>query len=278
MERNMNRFAFSIMVFLTGCAAEPQSGAGPVSSDLEGATATEIDDSRVAEPELAATRGSGSGSRPQPSEPLSVDLSEATPVEVWATHYYAIEVDSVHGGTGVPLRDMSDAVIGPSLSALDWCRAAIEGSVRVDGKVFNFADTRDPRQASCPAHAPSERVRWQVTLHEFGTGSSNNPLVPYRTIACDLGTVSGSQAWVDGGFPAFGQKLFVPAAQSVRLPNGEMHDGIFTCGDIGGAITGNHIDVFIGGVRGGEAAAREKDPFDFVRSSPDHTTRAFLLP
>jgi hypothetical protein len=109
-------------------------------------------------------------------------------------------------------------------------------------------------------------------------GSQSNPLVPFRTLACDLGTVRNSTPWINGRYARFGQRIYIPDARGTRLPDGTVHDGIFTCGDIGGLITGNHIDVFIGAVRGGEAAARRINPFRFVRSSRNATFQAYALP
>lgn len=204
------------------------------------------------------------------------DLAGASEVQLWSTLYYLFEANAVTGTDAVPLRGMNDAVIGPALTANSWCAAAIEGSVRVDGTVYNFAGTRDPRQASCP-HEPSERVRWKKTDHPFGTGSKSNPLVPMRSLACDLGTVSASKPWLNGGFAAFGQRIYIPDADGVELPDGTRHDGIFRCDDIGGKINGNHIDLFLGPAAGlGDALAR--NPFSFVHSSSNRTFKAFVLP
>lgn len=209
--------------------------------------------------------------------PSRVDLADAIPVQIWATIYYMKEVDRDQTGGGIPLRNMRDDVIGPPLSRNDWCSAAIEGTVRVDDVAYNYAGTRDPRQADCSHHRPSERVRWVRSRHEYGVGSRNNPLIPFRTIACDLGSVENSTPWVNGGYPAFGQEIYVPKANGVELPDGTIHDGVFTCGDVGGLITGNHIDVFIGAVRGGNSEAQRINPFSFVTSSPGRTVQAYVL-
>lgn len=55
----------------------------------------------------------------------------------------------------------------------------------------------------------------------------------------------------------------MPAANGTRFPDGTLDDGIFTWGDTSGLITGNHIDVFNGAVRGGIAEAARKNPFAF---------------
>ncbi len=216
------------------------------------------------------------GTAPGTPGSASDPLANATPVTVWATYYYMPEVEAQPAGRGVPLRDMSNAEIGPTLSASDWCDAAVEGVVSVGGKVYTYAGTRSPKQATCRNRA-SQTVRWQESPHPFGTGAQDNPLEPFRTVACDLGTVSGSKPWVSGGYPKLGQKILIPAAKGTALPDGTVHDGVFTCADVGGAITGNHIDVFIGPVKGGERAADAANPFAFIASDPSGTVEAYLL-
>lgn len=204
------------------------------------------------------------------------DLSGAVPVRLWATFYSVPVVDPLESG-GVPLRDMSGRRIGPALTPRDWCRTAMEGTVRVGGKVYNYAGTRAPAAVKCK-HRPSGTVRWRRAPHPFGTGARGNALVPFRTLACDIGTVRGSRPWVKGGYAKFGQRVFIPAAVGLRLPDGSVHDGMFHCGDVGGKITGNHIDVFLGEVRGGLPAALRLNPFPFIASNSRKTFQAYLLP
>ena len=96
------------------------------------------------------------------------------------------------------------------------------------------------------------------------------------TIACDLGTVRNSTPWLNGGFARFGQEIYIPAARGAKLPDGSTHDGVFTCGDTGGLIVGNHIDVFLGGAAGASDAAAI-DPFNFIRSASTATFEAYVL-
>ena len=97
------------------------------------------------------------------------------------------------------------------------------------------------------------------------------------SLACDLGTVSNSKPWLDGGYPEFGQIIYIPEADGVLLPDGNTHDGRFRCDDVGGAITGNHIDVFIGRASGSSDALM-RNPFKFVASNPEKTFTAYVLP
>mgnify|MGYP001042178961 CR=1 FL=1 len=208
-------------------------------------------------------------------ETTAIDVSRATEVSLWATRFYAYDAHAIPAG-GVPLRDMKNRVIGPNLSEKDWRNGAIEGTILVDEKTYNYAGTRSPRQAR-RSHKPSRNVRWTVSPFPYGAGSNDNPLQPYRTLACDFGTVRNSTPWLNGGYARFGQQIYIPAAVGTKLPDGTVHDGLFTCGDIGGLITGNHVDVFIGAARG-EADAAKRDPFGFVGSTPNVSFQAYVLP
>ena len=201
--------------------------------------------------------------------------TDGTPVAIWATIYRLVEGRSNSGG--VPIRNMNGREIGPSVARSDWCAGALAGSLRVGGEVFNFAGVTGSSQASC-SHGPSERVRWNRSPHPHGTGARSNPLRPFRTIACDLGWVGGSTPWVDGGYPAFGQRMYIPAADGVLLPDGTVHDGVFICEDTGGAVTGNHIDVFLGPMSGPMSRVVEQNPFDFVSHGDHIEVQAYLLP
>jgi 3D (Asp-Asp-Asp) domain-containing protein len=200
---------------------------------------------------------------------------EGAPVMVWATIYRLVE--GRPSSNGVPIRSMGGREIGPAVARRDWCDGALAGSLRVSGQVYNFAGVTGSAQANCP-HDPSERVRWQRSPYPYGTGSRSNPLRPFRTIACDLGWVNGSRPWIDGGYPEFGQQLYISAADGVALPDGTVHDGIFTCEDTGGAVTGNHIDVFLGPMAGRMTDVIEQNPFDFVSHGENIEVEAILLP
>lgn len=210
---------------------------------------------------------------PQHQRPTDIP-SDSIPVQIWATHYYLLNVNPSR--KGIPIRNMKDHQIGPILSEANWCSAAVEGSVRIRKKNYNYAGKRFPRQANCRRNKKSEKVRWVVTKNRFGTGSKDNPLVPFKTIACDLGSVDNSRPWLNGGYAKYGQRIYVPGAAGTKLPNGKLHDGFFVCGDIGGSITGNHIDVFIGDAWGRDDALK-RDPFSFVRHHPSKPVQAYVL-
>ncbi len=200
---------------------------------------------------------------------------EGTPIRVWATIYSLVEGRERDGG--IPIRNMNGRVIGPEVARSDWCAGALAGTMRVAGEVYNFAGTAGSPQANC-SHNPSERVRFTRSPHPFGTGAASNPLRPFRSIACDLGNVGGSTPWVDGGYPRFGQQIYIPSAEGTVLPDGTVHDGIFTCEDTGGGVNGNHIDVFLGPVPASLTAMLAANPFEFVSHGDHIEVDAVLLP
>jgi hypothetical protein len=212
---------------------------------------------------------------PEAQPPAGVDLSEATPVRLWATRYFAAVLPQSPGG--VPLRSTHGKVLGPRLSREDWCTAAMEGTVIVDGVVYNWAGVMEPPQTNC-AHDPSELVRFMKVDAPYGLGVESRHLQPFRSLACDIGRAGGSTPWLNGGFAKVGQEIFIPAAVGTILPDGSSHDGIFVCEDMGEMITGNHIDVFVGPVQGGDPEAAKVDPFSFIHSSPSQQFDAYVLP
>lgn len=197
-----------------------------------------------------------------PSEPKE---PEGKKVELWSTLYYMKEVKP--SGNGVPLKDMQGQTIGPKLDRATWCLAAIEGTVKVSGTVYNYAGTKNPRQANC-SHRPSERVRWKKSQYPYGIGNRNNPLRPFKSIATDPNFISS------------GSKVFIPQAVGVEYKfEGEdlVHDGYFYADDVGGAIKGNHIDVFLGSVSGGLSEALKINPFEFIKSESSETFEAYVI-
>lgn len=196
--------------------------------------------------------------------------NEVTKVlSLWATHY---RIPTVHdqGDAGIPLRDMTGASLGVSLTRTDWCHAALEGSVRVlngrdSGIVFNYAGSKQGFwQADCSDVAATSGLAYSCFRRargRFGDGVSGYLLNPYRTIA------------VDPSYIPYGSVVYIPAARGrqITLPNGEIvsHDGYFFAADTGGAIDGNHIDVFIGSAR--------ENPFKFIRSTPSGLFQAYVI-
>ncbi len=68
----------------------------------------------------------------------------------------------------------------------------------------------------------------------WGMGSASNPLEPYVSIA------------VDHAYISHGTVLYSPDLDGVDLPDAGYHDGCLRADDVGGGITGMHVDWFVG--------------------------------
>jgi len=199
--------------------------------------------------------------------------AHARPVTLWATYYAIHRAQMV--ARGQPLIDPVGRSLGPTLSNRDWCYAALEGTVLIDDgrsrpTTYNFAGRGDNPQVDCSPFFSSlssetldrvSRVRFSVATAPYGYGTGGFNLVPYRTIAVDRTQIP------------IGSVLFIPAARGMRitLPTGEqaIHDGYFYAADVGSAIHGNHIDVFLG--------ATKHNPFPFIASRSSGTFKAYLV-
>ena len=100
----------------------------------------------------------------------------------------------------------------------------IEGSGRLHGgHIVNVGGTHD-----------GERCWLEPSKAPFGLGEDGNGLIPYRSLAVDPNVVK------------LGTVLYIPALDGIRLPSGEVHDGLVIAHDTGSAIIGYRIDVFVG--------------------------------
>lgn len=175
------------------------------------------------------------------SEAPIADLGE--PLVLWATSYNLPEI--VDGGGEVDLRDVNGLELGPKLTLEDWCKSALEGSVRIhfktgEEKTYNFDTTSElfPNDCSSFFALSLGNTKFRLAKGAFGDGVGKFKLTPFRTIATDPLIIPT------------GTVLYIPDARGtkLKLKNGEtvIHDGYFFAGDSGGAIKLNHIDVFIG--------------------------------
>jgi hypothetical protein len=219
----------------------------------------------------------GSASNPTFDLPEPTDLPADSKRTLWATQYFIQPINAVPSGE--PLLDKNGNSLGPMVSARDWCKGAIEGTLSVktlDGqiKLFNFAGKGANAQVNCRTVLGSpglslsiNKSRFTLARGPFGDGVRDLFLVPFRTIAIDTGQLNGLR---------FESTLFIPAARGTELtmPSGRkvVHDGYFFAADTGGMIKGNHIDVFTGVV------TASHNPFPkFLKSTPSGTFDAFLI-
>lgn len=180
-----------------------------------------------------------------PSKPIEPVKEIETPklgkkVTLWSTYYFTPLFYS--GKSGYPLRDRNGKALTGNLELDHWCMIGLQGTGAVDGKTFTYQTRNKSGRVPCErsflksasfARATGD-IKFYPDKYKYGSGNKGNPLKPYYSIACDQSRYK------------FGQKFYIPAAKGAILPDGTVHDGIFSCDDIGGAIKGNHIDTFIG--------------------------------
>lgn len=200
-------------------------------------------------------------------EPMDSEISNV--LSFWATYYKVPTVRDV-GSAGYPLLDMSGRSLGVSLKAEDWCHASLEGTVRVlsgngSATVFNYVGSHQERkQVDCSPWISLPGLgysRFYKARGPFGDGVKGYLLQPYRSIAVD-------PSWLP-----YGTLVYVPSARGTKitLPDGTqaVHDGYFFAADTGGALYGNHVDVFIG--------TAATTPFGFVRSTKSATYKMYVI-
>lgn len=220
-------------------------------------------------PSPGVTFGSGFN-LPQPAA-----TALTTPTSLWSTYYYTHRALALPNSTPntYSLLDQLGNDLGIALSQQDWCAAALQGSVQVmNGQqilgTYNFAGRGETQQVDCSPFYPTlrtleatNRVRFKPAKSLYGEGAGLNSLVPYRSIAVDPSQIP------------LGSVVFIPDARGtvVTLPSGQqaVHDGYFYAADVGAAIKGNQIDVFIG--------TAERNPFQFVRSTSAATFTAYVV-
>lgn len=186
---------------------------------------------------------------------LPAPVEKTTSGALWATFYHTLRFQNLE--MGLPLLAMNGSELGPRLSKLQWCQAAMEGSVQIfyqgSWRTYNYAGTGGSVQVDCSEYYdhPVGRTRFTIARGPFGDGVRNYILVPFRTIAVDPAV-----------FP-YGTVLYIDSARGLpfTLNDGTeyIHDGYFFAGDTGGLIHDNHIDVFIGNAL--------RSPFPWITSN-----------
>ncbi len=170
---------------------------------------------------------------------------------LWATYYYVHSAKE--SASGAPLRDKTGKSLTVNISPRDWCLGAIEGTIQVvsedNRSTFSYAGIGNSAQVDCAAVLKIDpktnpwidyvgRSFYVATSGPFGDGVARYILVPFRTIAVDPNKIP------------FGTALYIPRAKGseISLAPGitVKHDGYFFAADTGGAIKGQHIDVFCG--------------------------------
>ena len=193
------------------------------------------------------------------------------PISLWATNYFLPEVKNGRTRTKglIAFRDIDGNKLGPVVTHEEWCRSAMEGSVRVvfkkgRARTYNYFADSDMNNVDCSRfyQINVSKSKFKLARGPFGDGVNNFQLNPFRTIATDPNVIP------------IGTVVFIPEARGVKIifPNGEriVHDGYFFAGDIGGAIKENHIDVFSG-------ISKKIDYFSWATSSENGMFDAFII-
>ena len=106
----------------------------------------------------------------------------------------------------------------------------IEGSGKLlDGRVVNYAGT------------VKKESRYRFSPNAFGDGVGTCALVPFHTIAVDPKRIP------------LGSLVRIKETVGMKLPDGSVHNGLWRADDVGSAIKGDRIDLFVGA---GQASGR----------------------
>ena len=152
-----------------------------------------------------------------------------------------------HAADVVPLTDNKGNALGHLTQYSLW-QGDIEGTIRLDGKVFNITQTGRPNGGGPPylfdEFDPTQSFWEDVTDRcPWGAGS-RIPLIPYRVLAINAKSDSDK----------YYKKVYVQALDGKKLaPTGEIHNGICVVGDCGAMDPGKQFDFFMG---------REDAPFE----------------
>ena len=158
--------------------------------------------------------------------------------EAWNTYYYLSAEADYDGADDTTLFDANcDPLAEVPAEYSD--AVCIEGSgVLEDGTVINYASTCDCGRP-CPTGGT---VCWKAldpATHPWGEGAFGNALVPLRSLAVDRDEIP------------LRTSIYLPKFDGVEVPaiggvDAFTHDGCFRADDVGGAIEGEHIDIFAG--------------------------------
>lgn len=149
------------------------------------------------------------------------------------THYYvALERDYTLEPKDQFLLSMEDQVLAQVSSAYKHA-LSIEGTGRlVNEKIITFAGRKEGE------------IRYFFSRSEYGLGVGGCALKPFHTIAVDPTKIP------------LGAVVQIQETVGMLLPDGSRHDGLWRAEDIGSAIQGDHIDLFVGNGDQGEVLRR----------------------
>jgi 3D (Asp-Asp-Asp) domain-containing protein len=208
--------------------AAQADGAAPDLAQPDGAAADlalSAPDAAVAPPDLAAAMSpsdAASGARDG-----GYGTAKGT---VKLTYYWVTYESDYTGANDTILCDGSANTL--AVVPLAFANALrIEGTGRLtDGRLLNVGSS-----CACPSGMTVCYYVPDPATYPWGVGAGSRALKPYRSIA------------VDKTFITLGHKVYVPELDGVQMPAsyGFVHDGCLEADDVGGGITGAHIDFFV---------------------------------
>lgn len=174
-----------------------------------------------------------------------------------------------------PLQATSPAVSSPSLAVPSWRKAVDLGQFKVTFYWLVEEDAYSGRKTS-PLYGTDGKLVGRFTpqfVRDFRTEScaqlGDGTIISYmkRANRCQVVDepigVNGftlkelKSVAVDPSVIPVGSRLYIPEAEGVTFSDSSCHNGVFYAHDIGGAIKGNRIDIYLG----------PKSNLDFFRST-----------
>jgi 3D (Asp-Asp-Asp) domain-containing protein len=142
--------------------------------------------------------------------------------------YYYLPTET-GGGRRVQLFDKGCRRVARVAASFEKVLRMQGGGKLSDGRMLTYSG-----RCSCP-RSPCYRVG--RSSHTWGTGVSERPLAPFRSVAVDPSMVS------------IGQVLYIPELDGLTMPGaapwgGFVHDGCVVADDQGGGIRGRQVDFF----------------------------------
>jgi hypothetical protein len=140
----------------------------------------------------------------------------------------------------VPILDQKGRTLGLTDKKCLYL-ADIAGAMRLDGRILNLAESGnvyDPRAGTAIFDKfDPKRSKWIDVSDEAPWGmGAKMPLIPYRTLAYNAGREKD----------LYGKKVYIKQLDGVKLPSGEVHNGICIIGDCGSMEPEKQFDLFVG--------------------------------
>jgi 3D (Asp-Asp-Asp) domain-containing protein len=162
----------------------------------------------------------------QPSDKLKVFGVKPVHVDIHWTAYYVTPVEKTTPGKGHPILvvDNQGKKVRVILTTSSYEKATMEA----------VAVGIDKKGRKRYAYRVEDDLWHELPKGAAAMGNQSDVLMPLIDVAAD-----------QKRYP-YGSMIFVPDAVGKKFADGESFDGYFWVGDSGGAIVGNHFDLFIG--------------------------------